>query len=137
VCDGQKNGCQVSYSVVAGKSCHKTLGGYKMTSLNVDLSSAISAQIFATLTEEDRQKLFVEAIDNIIDGDSLKKMAREQVMAIAKEEIQRLFSDNSEVRQKVKILLDSAFVDILSSEDDVIKTRLVKGILNALTKERY
>jgi hypothetical protein len=64
-------------------------------------------------------------------------MAREQVMAIAKEEIQILFSENSEVRQKVKILLDSAFMDILTSEDGAIKARLVEGILNSLTKERY
>jgi hypothetical protein len=108
-----------------------------MAQVNIDMNSFVSAQVFAQMSEEDKQKLFTEAIEKILDGESLKRIAKEEALRIAREEVQSILGENTETRQRIVGLVNDAFAEIIKGDDAEIKARLVEGILKTLTGSRY
>jgi hypothetical protein len=107
-----------------------------MASVDIDLSSYIAAQAFASVDEETKNKLILEALQSILDGEKIKKLLQEQALKIAKEEIQSQIQGDTEIRSKIVSLINDAFKVLLKDEEG-LKAKLAEGLVQSLVKDRY
>lgn len=107
-----------------------------MSSVNLDLSEVLVRQLLEQLPTERKEELFIEAVKNHLTEAKIQVMLLEQMEKLAIAEVKRILEEKSEIRDRVVSLVNEAFTTILH-DDEVIKKKLVDGILSSLTKDRY
>jgi hypothetical protein len=107
-----------------------------MTSANVNLSSVIAAQFLEQLSENERNNLVKEAIEEVLDGQKILDMIKELVIEIAREEVKNQIQGNTDIRAKTVSIINGAFQILLRDEEE-LKAKLAKGLIETLVKDRY
>lgn len=105
--------------------------------MEIDLSAFIAAQLLSQIDEPTREKLFVEAVSKVLDKDRIQQLLKEEITKIAKEEVQKRLETDLQMRSKIIDLVNGAFAKIFEDNQEDLKAKLAKNIIESMVRDRY